>query len=231
MDVMSSRLCNCPAWPGPAFTRERRGPTRAPHEAAVYRDQLRSGGQHLRVPEGLGLLYGGFVRALRYAEEIGALSADEARRWREDGWRVMARLATKQSALVNDERPVLKYATIVRELLAQGKLYTERRGPPGEGPHAQPPYLGSTDGERIGWHDAEYFHFLPRVAYHSVATFARAEGHYFGIKEDALRRALAEEGLLEAEEGRHTIKLRVGAEIQRVMRIRRTAFEKLWEAN
>ena len=107
----------------------------------------------------------------------------------------------------------------------------ERPDPPGDGPDAQPPFLGSPDGERIGWHDAAYFHFLPQVAYHRVATFAVAEGHYFGIKEDALRRALAEEGLLDAEEGRHTIKLRVGAEIYRVLRIRRAAFEKLWGAN
>ena len=34
MDVMSSRLCECPARPGPAFTRERRGPASAPLKAA-----------------------------------------------------------------------------------------------------------------------------------------------------------------------------------------------------
>ena len=46
-----------------------------------------------------------------------------------------------------------------------------------------------------------------------------------------MRRALAEEGLLEAEEGRHTTNIRVNGEIHRVMRIRRAAFEKLWGAN
>ena len=94
-----------------------------------------------------------------------------------------------------------------------------------------PGIVGSTGGERIGWHDAEHFHFLPKVAYHTVAAFAREEGHYFGPKERALRDALAEEGLLAAGDGRHTIMLRVGKETHRVMRVRRAAFEKLWGSN
>src|SRR5207247_952913 len=72
----------------------------APHEAAVYSEQLRAEGAthfgHLRVPDGLGLLHSGFVRALRYAEEVGALTAEQAAQWRASGWQVILRLAEKQ---------------------------------------------------------------------------------------------------------------------------------------
>jgi hypothetical protein len=88
--------------------------------------------------------------------------------------------------------------------------------------------VASPAGERIGWHDAEHFHFLPKVAYHTVAAFAREDGHYFGMKERSLRDALAEEGLLHAEDGRHTSTLRVVGQVHRVLRLRRAALEKLW---
>src|SRR5438034_6923492 len=90
--------------------------------AAAYGEQLRAAGQHLRVPDGLGLLYSGFVRALRYAEAVGALSAEQAEHWRATGWQVMLRLAEKQTDIVSQESPVRRFLRPIGEHVVQEKV-------------------------------------------------------------------------------------------------------------
>jgi hypothetical protein len=205
----------------------------APHEAGAYSDQLRAGGQHLRVPDGLGLLHSGFVRALRYAEAVGALTAEQAEHWRATGWQVMLRLAEKQSRIVADERPALQFLTPIGEHLAQGKLRSEPLRPSPEvgeerTVEAWMHRVGSPDAELIGWHDRDHFYLMPGVAYNHVARFYRDEGRQFGIKKHALWRALAEEGYIETEEEHHTVRLWVNERQQRVLMLRRSAVAKLW---
>ena len=67
------------------------------------------------------------------------------------------------------------------------------------------------------------------ASYHRVAAYARDEGWHFGIKEQALRKALAEEGVLETDDdGRHkTSPQRIRGELRRVLKLARPAVEKI----
>jgi hypothetical protein len=198
---------------------------RAPAEAEVYSAQLRESGRHQRVPEGLGLLHSGFVRALRYAEEIGALTSEQADHWRAAGWQVMIALAQKQSQIVTDERPVLRFVTILGELLAQGKLRLEPLRAAGD-PALR--IIGAADAELIGWYDDSFIYLLPSASYNRVARFARDEGRRFATKEQALRRAMAEEGLIETEEEHNTMRLSIHNRQQRYLLLHRAAVESVW---
>ena len=92
------------------------------------------------------------------------------------------------------------------------------------------PILGTGtpgDGDLLGWYDDGYYYLLPGASYHRVAQFARDEGRYMGTKEPALRKALVEEGILIAPEGRYTDRIRVGEQRLRVLRLSRPAVEKI----
>ena len=231
---MSSRLYEYPAWPGPTFTSERRGPASAPPEAAAYSAQLRAGGQHLRVPDGLGLLHSGFVRALRYAEEVGAMTEEQAEHWKAVGWQVMLRLAEKQTQIVAGERPVLRGLTTLGELLTQGKLRLDPLRQKGGGTttgeaEAALTCLGGANGTLIGYHSRDYLHLLPSAAYNTVAKFARDEGRYFGMKAHMLWKAMVEEGIFDSDDAQHmATRVYVEGEYRRLLRLHRAAVEKLW---
>jgi len=58
--------------------------------------------------------------------------------------------------------------------------------------------------------------------------FAREAGRQFSVKEHALRKALVEEGVLEAEDGHTAQRISIGNRQQRLLWLHRNAVEKLW---
>jgi hypothetical protein len=193
----------------------------------------------------MGILPAVFALARRnggcaWLNSIGALTAEH---WRASGWQVMLRLAEKQSRIVADERPVLRFLTTLGELLTQGKLRLDPLRPkggaaivgaglaPALGGADDAPliYLGGAEGTLIGYHSLSYFHLLPSVSYNTVAKFARDEGRIFGTKAHMLWKALAEEGILDTDDGDHVaIKVYIEGEYRRLLRLHRAAVEKLW---
>lgn len=174
-------------------------------------------GQHLRLPEALASLYVGLDLGLGYAVDLGALTESEAKQLGDEGWAALVETAERQHTDIEAERPTLHFLTVLGELIAQGKVRLADLGTTAP----------SGDGDLIGWQDAEYFYLLPSVAYHRVAQFAREAGRHFGIKEMALRKALAEEGFLLSTEGRYTDLIRCGSERHWVLRLWRKEVEKI----
>lgn len=182
------------------------------------RNRAHREGQHLRLPEAFASLYVGLDLGLNYAVELGALTESEAKPLRDEGWAALVETAERQHTDIEAERPTLRFLTVLGELLAQGKVRLADLGMT----------MPTRDGDLIGWQDAEYFYLLPSVTYHRVARFAREEGRHFGIKEMALRKALAEEGLLIRAEGRYTDLIRCGSERHWVLRLWRKEVEKIF---
>jgi hypothetical protein len=88
--------------------------------------------------------------------------------------------------------------------------------------------IGSAEGDLLGWHDRDTFWFLPSFSYNFVAAYCKREGRYFGTKELALRKALADEGLLMLDEGRTTTPKRIDGHLHRLLKLSRRAVENTW---
>jgi hypothetical protein len=61
-----------------------------------------------------------------------------------------------------------------------------------------------------------------------VTKFAKAEGRRLGIKQNALREALALEGMIGTEEGHNTVRVSVHGMYVRALRLWRPGVEKEW---
>jgi hypothetical protein len=188
-----------------------------PAQFKEIRARIRQAGQHLRLPEALATLWLGFDLALCYAREIGALSPDLDETLRRDGWAALLNIGEQQNAISKEEKPTRRFLTILNELLAQGKVRLAELDKDAGG-----------DGELLGWIDADYLYLLPSASYHRVAQYAKDEGRHFGVKENALKKALHEEGILvKIEDDPHyATPVRIGGKQQRVLKLSRAAVEK-----
>ncbi len=186
-----------------------------PRQLREIRDRLVSevGGEHMRLPNALAMLYLGFDLGLQYAVEVGALSEEEANGWRNAGWTALTASAEAHSRQVAAESPTGLYFEALEELLAQRKvrLKSVQGGS----------IVGSEEGEHIGWYDDDHIYLLPRVAYKAVNDLLRGTGRDFPLDERALRKYLAEEGYLERQGERYTVLKRTPAGRRHVLKIRR----------
>ena len=181
------------------------------------RTKARQGGQHLRLPESIASLYTGLDLGLTFAVETGALDEPKAAQIREEGWAALIGIAERQHRRLEEERPTRRFLTVLTELLAQSKVRLNGVESPNE----------SGDGDLIGWRDEEYIYLLPSVSFHRVAQFERDGGRHFGVKENTLRKALGEEGILTADDGHHTARARIGGQQRRVLKLVRAEVEKI----
>lgn len=182
------------------------------------RTRARQEGQHARLPESIASLYVGFDLGLSFAVEIGVLTEQAAKTMREEGWTALSGVAERQHGLTEDQRPTRRFLTVIAELLSQGKARLNHTDLP----------ESSGDGEMLGWYDADYLYLLPSASYHCVARYEKDEGRIFGVKENALRRMLAEESIsVVSDDGHYTARLWVNRQNKRVIKVRSAEAEKL----
>jgi hypothetical protein len=185
---------------------------------AGLRERTRRAGQHARLPESIASLYVGLDLGLTFAVEIGALTAHAADNLRAEGWAVLGDIAERQRAHTEEQRPTWRFLTVIAELVAQGKARLDHTN--------QLDFIG--DGERLGWYDENYLYLLPSASYHLVARYERDEGRIFGVKENALRKMLAEEGLsFVSDKAHYTARVRVAGEQPRVLKIAKAHAKKV----
>ncbi|MCG3140708.1 MAG: DNA primase [Anaerolineae bacterium] len=177
-------------------------------------------GQHLRLPESIASLFVAFDLALRYAEEIDAISAADAQTLLNAGWAALRETGDKQHRHIETERPTRRYLEVLAELVAQGTARIAELADTA-------PRLA--DKDFLGWRDDDFLYLLPGESYRRVSEFVRQQGRYFGIKETALRKALAEEGVLHKENAENsTSRIRVQDKQVRVLKLDRRVIEKLY---
>ncbi len=152
---------------------------------------------HGRLVEAATSLYMGLHFALEYAASIGAINAERREQLLSVGWELFLGLAKEQGEQVTDVKPTTRFLSIVSELLANGSIHT-----------VSARLLANDDAPRsgtcVGWHDNEFFYFLPDVLYNTVSQFLSRQGEQFPISKINLWRQLADEGFTQIEtEGKH----------------------------
>ncbi len=200
--------------------------TEIPNAWKTTRTRAHRAGQHLRLPEAIASLFVGLDLALQYAVEIGAITENDAHDLLNTGWDALTETSERQAQLTAEERPTRRFLSVLGELIAQGTArLTDLTA--ANTPQAQQ----GTGIDFLGWCDQDYLYLLPSESYRRVSEFVRQQGRHFGVKESALRKALAEENLIETEtgsDGKTHLTVRCSASGNgRVLKVRRTEFEKV----
>ncbi|MDQ3495941.1 MAG: hypothetical protein M3514_00215, partial [Actinomycetota bacterium] len=190
---------------------------RLPEEARKLREQLSRSGQHKRTlgiaaDLGLGLRY-----FLTYAEEVGAVSAQEAHELWARGWKAIREAAASQEAHQAVSEPAKRFIELLRSAISSGRAHIGSTD--GERPEENAGALGwrKTDseyddwrpqGDRIGWVDGEDLYLESAASYRVVQSQAQG-GEALAVGERTLRKRLKEkEFLLSTDKKRQTLTVR-----------------------
>lgn len=185
------------------------------------RERASLNGEHLRVPEALAHMWIGLHTGLTYATEIGAISAGEANELQDAGWSALCEVGKRQGKLVEEQRPTLRFLTVLATLLTTNKVKICSKDFASE---------DESKTDLIGWYDSDYLYLIPDASYRVVATFCRETGQPFTASADRIKQDLWKEGLSESgEEGRHTVNIRLRSKTKRVLKLSRTAVEQVIE--
>jgi hypothetical protein len=190
---------------------------RLPEETRKLREQIASPGEHKRTPGiaadlGLGLRY-----FLNYAEEIGAVSAQEVQELWERSWKAILGAAASQEGHQAVSEPARRYVELLSSAISSGRAHIASTG--GERPEENATTLGwrktgdeyaewRPQGECVGWVDGEDLYLEPGASYRVVQNQAQG-GEALAVGERTLRKRLKEKGyLISTDEKRQTLTVR-----------------------
>ncbi len=203
---------------------------RLPEERRKLREEITRTGQHKRTPGiaadlGLGLRY-----FLAYAEENGAVSAEEARALWERGWKAIVEAADLQEAHQAVSEPAKRFIELLRSAISSGRAHIAATD--GGKPETNAGALGwrqadgeyadwRPQGERIGWVGGDDLYIEPGASYRVAQSQAQG-GEALAVTEMTLRKRLKEKGYLTStDEKRQTLTVRrtIGGVSHNVLRM------------
>ncbi|MFC5703065.1 bifunctional DNA primase/polymerase [Cohnella faecalis] len=159
---------------------------------AAKRSEAESSSSHGRIAETIAWLFLGLQSFLNYAVYIGAVTEDERKYRLVNGWRILLSLADSQSESVRESMPTTQFMDTVSELLQNRTIYVRSLNSPYESEKDFP-------GKHVGWHDKDYYYFLPTVLYNEVSSFLANQHEHIPLKMAALWKQLEVEGALSTE--------------------------------
>lgn len=143
---------------------------------------------HGRLAEAASWLYLGLSFGLEYAVSVGAIESQGKENLLNEAWEAFLGTASEQGQQVAEIKATTRFVNIVAELLANGTIYTVSLK---SSVHGDVP----KNGTHVGWHDSNYFYFLPDVLYNAISRFLTQQGTHFPITSQTLWKQLAEEGI------------------------------------
>lgn len=185
-------------------------------EVRDLRQQASQSALHRRVPDIVANLAVGLRYFLAYAQEAGALTADEADSLWERGWKALGEVAAAQTAHHMAAEPARRFMQLLRGAIASGRAHVAS----GDGGEPDKPGVwgwwradGSTgyapewraQGQLVGWLDGQDLYLEPDPSYAAAQSLAREMGDSLGVSPRTLHKRLEERGLLASTEpGRNT---------------------------
>jgi hypothetical protein len=184
-------------------------------EAARLRDAINAGpgpAQHKRTPTTVADLATGFELFLEFAEEIGAISHEQAVELGSRCRLALLKTAAEQQTHQDAADPCRLYLGLVRSALSSGRAYVADRdgGRPADSPEAcgwrrREGTNGAGDGwypqgRCIGWVDGLELYLEPGAAYAEANRLAGEQGGSLGVSKDTLQKRLADQRWLASAE-------------------------------
>jgi hypothetical protein len=167
---------------------------------------------HKKLPEQVAFLQFAFDAMLSWVVDRSALSEPEAKELSREAWTIFTALSAKQSRRIDDDEPIKKFTDIVQALITQGAVRLEHKE------NGSAPRKGGNGGDLIGYYDENYWYMLPVPLWHSVQRYCLQEQAHFPLTKETLYRRLANKGFIQAENGRHTINVRIRGGQKRVLK-------------
>jgi hypothetical protein len=200
-------------------------------EQADLREKAKTNGQHARTPGIIADLASGLRCFLDFAQEVRALTPEEADKLWERGWSAFLQAASDQVAHIAVAEPTNHFLRLLMAALASGRAHVAApdgtepkdseawgwRGKTiGAGEHVRTE--GQPQGKRIGWIDDDHLYLEPEAVYAEAQELARHQGESLAVSPRTLNKRLHERGLLaavEAQGGRTRFAVRRTLEGQR----------------
>lgn len=177
-----------------------------------YRKEAQQIGKHMRLPEAVAGLFLGCDLGLMHARDVGAITETQYRELRADAWAALEMRARAMGSRLSQEKPEVLFLNTLRTLLVQGRVYLKDKD------KTKTPLGGpENSAEMMGWYDATRVYLLPQATYNRVFRYFHDQGNVFPVREQTLRKQLAEAGLLVSDNKRRTASLWVDDHTERVL--------------
>jgi hypothetical protein len=190
-------------------------------EVRALREKAVGAGSHRRTPEIVANLMVGLRYFLRYAAEVGAVSADEAKRLEAAWWAALGQAASAQAEHHEASECTNRFQALLRAALASGEAHVA--GPDGrepENPAAwgwRPIVVGGAttreewraQGRRIGWVDGDHLYLEPEASFAVVQRLGHDSGEPILVTSTTLRKRFREKQVLrsyDAARGKLTVR-------------------------
>jgi hypothetical protein len=162
-----------------------------PAEIAELRDLAQGSGQHRRTPEIVANLALGLRYLLRFAQEVGAITAEEGGKLSTDGWKALGQAAAAQAHHQAASEPTERFLQLLGAAIASGTAHFA--SPSGDAPETPEAWgwrrhmLGSQpQGRRAGWVDGTDLYLEFDAAYSVAQAMGQSVGDGLTIQPQTL---------------------------------------------
>jgi hypothetical protein len=180
---------------------------------AVLRQQAHGLGGHSRTPGAIADLMLGIEYWLAFAEEVGAVSASDAKDLKDIGWLKLEEIAGEQKIDLSEQNPVRRFLKLLASAISSGGAHLVNRQ--GEKPshpadpaawgwrHQDPPAVTwAPQGRLIGWLDGDDVFLDPEATFAAVQKLGEEQGERLPLSAVQLHKRLHDAKLLVTREGR-----------------------------
>jgi hypothetical protein len=187
------------------------------------RDAAASSATHRRTPEAIANLAIGIERFLQFAEQVGAIDAEQRQRLWERAWQALGDLAEAQGEHFSTAEPTAQFLDLLQAALASGEAHVA--APSGEAPADAVSWgwrlsaFGSSEngsgrwepqGKRIGWLDERHLYLEPEASFAACQRLGQTIDEPLTISQATLEKRLYQRGLLASvEKKRQRLRIRV----------------------
>ncbi|HUY32008.1 MAG TPA: DUF927 domain-containing protein [Pirellulales bacterium] len=190
-------------WLAPKYAAVRAGLTA---ETARLRDAAAAEGQHARTPGIVADLAIGLLYLLRFAVEVGALTADAFEETWRQGWAALGQAAEAQAGHQTASEPGQHFLRLLWATVASGRAHVANPngGQPDDSPEAwgwRSDARGTSCeweplGKRVGWTDGESLYLEPEASFAEAQKLAGEQGESLVVSPRTLWRRLRDRGAL-----------------------------------
>ena len=168
---------------------------------------------HDRIPENVASLALGWEMFLRFAEEKGALTAEDAESLWDEGWGTLVKVGQGQEPEQESQDETERFIELISSALSTRRAYLDT--PTG----TSDPSLADYSGRRfIGWQVEGGVYLDPNAAYSMAQKLAQEEDNPLTTRRETIQKRLKDAGLLAGyDKDRATVHPDIGGKQRRVL--------------
>ena len=164
---------------------------------------------HLRIPEDVAAMSVGFELLAQFLFDHGCISETERGVFMKRFEDVMFDLARKQNASIENDRPTKKFLRKLNSLIESGLCCVVNKN---EDCTSLPPKC-------LGYYDDTNYYLFRSQIHKAAKALCESQGESFTVTEDALIKALANEGFINTDKRQYAKNIRIGKETKRLIEL------------